>query len=85
MATMSYNIHPTKGVASGDVHVSKHSTFYTVNIGVTDANGTTSTAVFCDTTGEVDAIMRAMSAAVREWFGESEPEPDYDTIAAEMV
>lgn len=39
--------------------------------------------IFVDEEG-ANCLMRTMAAAAREHFGNAEPEPDYDAIAAEM-
>jgi hypothetical protein len=86
MATFTQNIHPTGGVQSASVTVKGYNDFYVVALYVGDTEpGTSDVAVFCWNRDEVDTIMRGMAAAVRQWFGKSEPEPDYDAIAAEMA
>lgn len=85
MATMTQNIHPTEGIRSARVTVNGYSDFYAVSLYFRDgAPGETDVSVFCWKREEVDTIMRAMAAAVRDYFPEPEPEMDYESIAAEM-
>lgn len=41
-------------------------------------------SVFCETESDVAIIMAAMAKAVRGYYADAEPEPDWEAIAAEM-
>lgn len=82
--TIGTDIQPND-VDKALVRVIRLSTVTTVRLQVTDkAYNHHTTTIFCHNDSEVDAIMAAMAAAAREHFGNAEPEPDWDAVAAEM-
>jgi hypothetical protein len=73
-------------VKTAVVAVNRYSTFMTVDVNVkdTDHNGY-EVVLFPRSEEDVAVIMAAMAKAVREYFGDAEPEPDYEAIASEMA
>ena len=84
MAIITTNVHPNE-VVKAEVVVDRHKGFTTVDVEVRDKNHNNHKVnIFCHNHAEVDVIMSAMAKAVREYYGNAEPEPDWDAIAAEM-
>ena len=74
------------GITSAHFGTDKGATYSTVDIDVRDeSNGFYKVHLFCESESEMIIIMTAMAKAVREYFGDAEPEPDYEAIASEMA
>ena len=83
-----YNAHCGElrkaNVAAIKINPGESSEFSVVKVEVRDEDGHRHLVnIFVDEEG-ANCLMLAMASAAREHFGNAEPEPDYDAIAAEM-
>lgn len=84
MTRASTNVH-FDSIRKANVLVSKYETFVAVGFEVTDNHtGNHNINIFCADDAETAIVMAAMATAAREYFGNAEPEPDWDSVAAEM-
>lgn len=74
------------GIAGAELKADKTDNYCTVDIVVREKNnGSYKIHLFCEDEAEMAIIMAAMAKAVRDYYGNAEPEPDWEAIAAEMA
>lgn len=75
----------TEGIRYATVEPKHYDEFSVVSMTVSCKEGGYTTVTFhAPSPDDVAAIMAGMAKAVREYYADAEPEPDWEAIAAEM-